>query len=100
VPASLIDHSAPLIQVIPRLLTPDECQEWVDRIRSRGPVPDSIRTSRGEMVDNEVRNNRRVIFDNQAWAERLFDRVRGSAPQFNVPKGRDGHNDEPRRYAC
>jgi prolyl 4-hydroxylase len=81
VPVSLIDHSAPLIKVIPRLLSPDECQVWIERISSQEPEPAPIRTSRGEMVDNEVRNNRRVMFDNQAWAEQLFDRVRGSAPQ-------------------
>jgi len=96
--ASLFDLSAPLIKVIPQLLTPDECQGWIERIRGQQPEPAPIRTSRGEIFDNDVRNNRRVLFDDPECAKGLFDRVRGSAPQMIHGMKLCGANERLRCY--
>lgn len=79
--ASQLDLTKPLIFEIPDILNAEECAEWIDRIRSAGTVPAPINTARGSRMEPQIRNNRRVIFDNAEWANDLFDRVRDQVPQ-------------------
>lgn len=78
--ASLIDFNAPLIIVVPEILTPEECEVWIERIKAERLEPAPVITGRGETIRSQVRNNRRVMLDEPEWAGKLFERVRKRAP--------------------
>jgi len=79
--ASQLDMGKPFICEIPNILTEAECHQWIDRIRSTGTEPAPINTTRGALIDAQIRNNRRVIFDDVECANDLFDRVKDRVPQ-------------------
>ena len=76
-----LDLTKPLIFEIPNVLDAAECDEWIERIRAAGTEPAPINTVRGTMVNAQIRNNRRVMFDDPEWATDLFERVRDAVPQ-------------------
>ena len=41
---SLLDMTKPLIKLIPHVLTPDECERWIMRIKAHGPEVAGINT--------------------------------------------------------
>jgi prolyl 4-hydroxylase len=79
--ATQLDLENPFIFEIPNILTEAECHQWIDRIRSIGTEPAPINTTRGIEIDAQIRNNRRVIFDDAERANYLFDRVKDRIPQ-------------------
>jgi hypothetical protein len=79
--AEQLDLKKPLIFEIPNILNETECDQWIGRIRSTGTEPATINTTRGAEIDTQIRNNRRVIFDDVDCAIDLFDRVKDRVPQ-------------------
>ena len=79
--AEQLDMKQPLIFEIPNILTEAECHQWIGRIRSTGTEPAPINTTRGAEIDAQIRNNRRVIFDDAERANNLFVRVKDRIPQ-------------------
>lgn len=79
--ADQLDLKKPLIFEIPNILTETECNQWIGRICSTGTEPATINTTRGAEIDAQIRNNRRVIFDDAESANDLFDRVKDRIPQ-------------------
>jgi len=79
--AEQLDLGKPFIFEIPNILTETECNQWIGRIRSTGTEPAPINTVRGVEINAQIRNNRRVIFDDAEWANDLFNRVKGRVPQ-------------------
>jgi prolyl 4-hydroxylase len=79
--AEQLDMGKPLIFEIPDILNEMECAQWIDRIRSTGTEPAPINTTRGTKIEPQIRNNRRVIFDDHEWANDLFVRVKEHIPQ-------------------
>ena len=79
--ASQLDLTKPLILLIPDILTPGKCEEWIHRIQAQGPEAAPINTARGVMLDTQIRNNRRVIIDDETLAGELFERVKERVPQ-------------------
>jgi prolyl 4-hydroxylase len=75
-----LDFDKPLIFEIPVVLTQEECIQWIERIRTKGTEPAPINTRRGNTVDSQIRNNRRVMFDQSEWANTLFERVKHQVP--------------------
>jgi hypothetical protein len=76
-----VDHKQPYIIKVQGLLTPDECKALIDKIESLGPEVATIDTQSGAAVRTDVRNNDRVIFDDEELARTLLDRVRGRVPK-------------------
>jgi predicted 2-oxoglutarate/Fe(II)-dependent dioxygenase YbiX len=76
-----VDHKRPYIIEAPGLLSPQECASLIKRIEDLGPELATISTRSGAAVRTDVRNNERVIFDDQALASTLFERVRAKAPK-------------------
>src|SRR5215475_14578818 len=76
-----LDMRKPLIFEIQNILSESECAQWIDRIRSTGTEPATINTVRGVEINSQVRNNRRVIFDDADWANDLFGRAKDRVPQ-------------------
>ena len=76
-----VDHKQPYILKVPGLLTLDECQLLIAKIESLKPEVATINTGFGTSVQKDVRNNDRVIFDDEELAVTLLDRVRDRAPK-------------------
>src|SRR4051794_37498413 len=76
-----VDHKQPYIIKVPELLTSVECESLIAKIDSLGPEVAPINTQYGMAVRTEVRNNERVIFDDEDFAQMLLDRVRDRVPK-------------------
>ncbi|HKE58095.1 MAG TPA: hypothetical protein VKB46_15385, partial [Pyrinomonadaceae bacterium] len=79
--ASELDPERPFIFEIPAVFSAEECGQWISRIQSAGTEVATINTRRGTQVDSQIRNNRRVIFDDPDWATTLYERVKEKVPQ-------------------
>jgi prolyl 4-hydroxylase len=96
--AEQLDMRKPLIFEIPGILNETECAQWIDRIRSTGTEPATINTIRGAKIEPQIRNNRRVIFDDADRANDLFDRVKERVPQEIHGMILEGVNERIRCY--
>jgi prolyl 4-hydroxylase len=76
-----VDRTKPYIIELKGVLTPDECLALIARIDSLNPELATINTASGARVRTDVRNNERVIFDDQELADKLLARVRPKAPK-------------------
>lgn len=75
-----LDWSRPQVFTIDDVLTPAECAAMIARIDALGPTPAPITTHRGFVMRPDIRNNRRVMFDDPDLAAALFRRVRDALP--------------------
>jgi predicted 2-oxoglutarate/Fe(II)-dependent dioxygenase YbiX len=76
-----LDHTGPLVWTVPDVLPADVCAQLIAKIDELGPTDAPITTPRGFVMRPDIRNNKRVIFDDEALARRLFDRVAAALPQ-------------------
>jgi predicted 2-oxoglutarate/Fe(II)-dependent dioxygenase YbiX len=76
-----IDHKQPYILKVQGVLTPEECAAFIAKIESLGPEVATINTQHGAAVRTDVRNNDRVMFDDDKLAQTLLNRVRGKVPE-------------------
>ncbi len=76
-----LDLEQPFIFELENILTPEKCENWIKRIQEANPEPAPINTTRGTKVVDQIRNNNRVIFDNDKWANDLFEPVKNEVPQ-------------------
>ena len=75
-----LDLSGPVVLTIPNVLDRDECAATIRRMEELGPEAAPISTGAGFVMRPEVRNNRRVVFDDVALAQLVFDRVKHALP--------------------
>ena len=96
--AHLIDFSQPLSFTIDGVLSPDECRALIARIDAAGPSVAPVSRAEGPVLDLEMRNNTRVMFDDAEHAALLYERVRCRLPK--TISGRDvvGANERVRCY--
>lgn len=71
----------PLVLTIPGVLTPAECAAFIARMEAGGLSDAPITTNRGPMMRKDIRNNTRVMFDDPAFAQVLFERVKPHLPE-------------------
>ncbi|MBL8915994.1 MAG: 2OG-Fe(II) oxygenase [Archangium sp.] len=71
----------PLVLTIPDVLNPAECAAFIERMEGEGLSDAPITTNRGPMMRKDIRNNTRVMFDDVAFAAKLFERVRAHLPE-------------------
>lgn len=82
----LYPYRPPFMALVDDVLTAEECEQAIARMEKLGPDVATINTGGGRMVLNtNVRNNDRVIFDDVALAAELFTRLRPVIPES--PKG-------------
>src|SRR5690606_13293824 len=62
------------------VFTPDECSALIGRVEAIGFEPATVSMLRGPVMRPEIRNNDRVVLDDPALADLLFDRVRPDVP--------------------
>ena len=94
--ASELDLNKPLIFELPAVFTAAECAKWIARIQNAGTELAPINTKRGSGVDSQIRNNRRVIFDDAEWANEVFERIKEQVPQEIHDMSLAGINDRLR----
>jgi prolyl 4-hydroxylase len=75
-----LDFDAPLTLTAEGLLTEAEAEALIARIDAANPTVAPITTAQGPVMDTDLRNNERVIFDDPALAAWLMERLRPHAP--------------------
>lgn len=79
-------------------LPPEECAAWIQRAEQIGFDEAPIHTAAGPRRRPDVRNNRRVLYDSAADAERLWQRARPFVPQHREVWQPIGLNERLRFY--
>lgn len=72
----------PLIMMVDNVFTAQECQEFIDFSHQfqYEVAPITVNSSQSQLrID--IRNNQRVIYDDIAFAQRIYDRVQSFLPQ-------------------
>jgi prolyl 4-hydroxylase len=93
-----LDHSAPLVFTVPDVLSRDECAGMIARIEALVPTDAPITTSRGFVMRPDIRNNKRVVFDDVPLAAQLFQRIAGAVPPSICGMRPVGANERFRAY--
>ena len=62
-------------------LTPEECKSFIERSETIGYEESKIRTTFGEVMNKDVRDNYRVVFDDPELAASIFERVKEYLPK-------------------
>ena len=78
--AHLVDPTKPLWWTVDGVLSPGECADLIARIDAMGPTLAPVSRAEGAVIDEGMRSNGRVIFDDPALAGLLFERVRPHVP--------------------
>jgi predicted 2-oxoglutarate/Fe(II)-dependent dioxygenase YbiX len=98
VAGDMLDHTGPLVWTVPDMLPAEACAALVAKIEALGPEAAPITTPRGFVMRPDIRNNKRVIFDDVALAARLFDGVGAALPQRLCGMRPSGANERFRCY--
>ena len=76
-----IDDEQPYILEVEDAFSAEECMELIDRIESLSPKAATVNTASGVVVDTDVRNNDRVIFEDEELAQSVVERIGEQAPE-------------------
>jgi prolyl 4-hydroxylase len=93
-----LDLTAPLALTVPAVLSPGECAGLIDRIESLNPTAAPVSTPRGMVMMPDVRNNKRVVFDDLPLARMIFERLATAIPATLCGKRAVGANERFRCY--
>ena len=80
------------------IFTPEECQAFIERAENHGFEKAMINSRRGAVVDLNVRNNDRVIWDDPELAELVWQRVKDYLPVIQGGREIRGLNERFRYY--
>ena len=83
---------------IANVLAASECAALIGRIEDLGPTAAPISTPRGFVMNPDVRNNGRVIFDDDRLARELFSRIVEQIPATLCYRRAVGANERFRCY--
>ena len=86
------------VYVVPDLLTPEECREFIVLTEAQGYAAAPITTVSGFAMRPDIRNNTRVIVDDVERAEILWQRSRDEIPSFFRGRQAIGLNERFRFY--
>jgi len=80
----LVDPHVPIAMTIDGVLTADACAQLMAKIDDAGPAVAPISTAYGFVMNDDIRNNERAIFDDHALAARLFASLEPVLPKRMV----------------
>lgn len=83
---------------VPEVLSADECSALIARIEAEGPTAAPVTTERGMVMRPELRNNERVMFDDAALAQKIYQAVKETLPWKVVGRKPVGANERLRCY--
>lgn len=87
-----------LVWTVPGVLSAAQCAGLIARIETLGPADAPITTHRGFERRPDVRNNDRVMFDDPALAQRVFEAVKHTLPGLWAGRVPSGANERLRCY--
>jgi prolyl 4-hydroxylase len=97
--AGFFDFAAPLVWTVEDVLSPSECEAFVERMRESEEVHVAPITGHaGEVIDVSVRNNTRLMFDDVQLAANLWGRVAPHVPSRLLNRPVVGVNERFRIY--
>ena len=94
-------HFEPLcreIFTVSELLSPQECQDYIDLSESLGYYDAPINSMAGPIINSSMRNNQRVMLDDQDRAVDLWERIREYVPERIMMWKAVGVNERLRFY--
>lgn len=86
------------IFTVDAFLSPSECAALINRTETKGFEQASIATSEGTLVDQDTRNNDRVILDDPDLAVDLWTRIQPFTPRMLLGRQARGLNERFRFY--
>ncbi|MBU52272.1 MAG: 2OG-Fe(II) oxygenase [Deltaproteobacteria bacterium] len=95
---SQVNHTIPYIFTQDDVLSKDECQQLIERIEEIGPSSAPINSIYGEVYRPSIRNNERIMFDDETLAQQLFNQVKDVLPKEVDGKTLLGANERIRCY--
>jgi prolyl 4-hydroxylase len=93
-----LDHTVPLVFTVDGVLAADECADAIARIEQLGFDDAPITTAQGFVMRPDIRNNKRVMFDDVGLAASLFARIGGAIPARMCGRRAVGVNERFRCY--
>ncbi len=75
-----LDLSAPLVFTVPDVLTAGDCKMLIGMLEGQGFDEAPITTIAGPVMNKQIRNNTRVIFDHQELANRIYAKLEHALP--------------------
>ncbi len=88
----------PYVAFVENALSPEVCDSLVRRVEANSPAVAPITVAGGFVMNTNVRNNERVIFDDAALAADLFERTKAYAPSSLDGGILVGYNERFRGY--
>lgn len=71
------------ICTVSNVFSPGECLELIERAESLGFEAASVRTSSGPQMMTHIRNNDRVVFNDDTLASQMWERIRSHLPTLD-----------------
>lgn len=93
-----VDLSVPFVMTVTGFLAPDECERLIARIEAARPELAPITTARGPRIATHIRNNERVMFEDEGLARELFARCESVLPPRVAAMAVCGLNERFRCY--
>ena len=66
--------------IVEGFFTPEECKGFIDFSEKQGYEESLIRSKEGDVMNKEIRDNDRVIWDNPQIAEQLWQLIKDMVP--------------------
>jgi len=86
------------VYTLPDLLSADECEEYIAMSERAGYGAAPISAFGGEVMRPDVRNNARVMLDDEKIAASLWERIKSEVPMFLNGRQAIGLNERLRFY--
>ena len=96
--ADYLDLRQPLVQQRPRALSPARCAEYIDRFHANSAELAPIVGPGGEKIDLSLRNNTRIMWDDEDEAAELLSFVADTVPHSFRGSPLVGANERLRVY--
>ena len=97
--AGHLDLTQPLFWTVPGVLSREECAHYIERMKRAHNAEIATITGRdGEVVDQQVRSNTRLMYDDSAWAAELGVRLESHIPKVLMSRRVAHVNERIRLY--
>ena len=96
--AGHLDLTCPLVWEVDAALSTTRCDQYIQKLRQHQQEQAPVITREGVEVDLKVRDNTRVMWDDEAEANELLSLVKSTVPEKLLGKALKGGNPRLRLY--
>ncbi len=93
-----VDYRSPLAWTVDGIMSAQECAAFRERMDELGCTPAPVTTARGFLMRPDIRNNTRVIIDDESLAADLYRRIEPHVPASLANMRPVGANERFRCY--